>query len=273
MELEKLLIEEAAVRQRIDKLIENGKKTAIAKRTQAFYETRISDLKDLWATFCKLDLDITKALHNKDDKDKHPYVKNDYYGITDQKYSEYLAEMVEHLRKLSTDSNTSTPQPPSVIHTPVVHTQESLLPKISLPKYDGDYDKWQSFHDLYVSLVHNNDKLTPVKKLYYLKSCLTGDAEIILRHTPITDRDYEPAWLKLKTRYQNKRILVNHQIKKLINQPKLQNETAKGIKLFVDTTEECIQQLTSLDVDTSAWDALLIYLLVQKLPFQTLKLW
>lgn len=61
MELKRLLTKEVAIRQRIDKLI--GKKTPSVKRTQSFYETRISVLKNLWTQFCEIDLDITQTLY------------------------------------------------------------------------------------------------------------------------------------------------------------------------------------------------------------------
>ena len=44
------------------------------------------------------------------------------------------------------------------------------LPKISLPKFDGNIIKWQSFWDSFESAVHNNETLSNVQKFNYLKS-------------------------------------------------------------------------------------------------------
>lgn len=266
-----LMTKENILRSRLDRFIENGRKTATIKRTQGFYESRITDLKSLWEEYCAVDLAINQELLQSKD-DNSDYLKEDRFGIADLKYSEYIGELVEGLRKFAipTEQNVVNPLP---IHTTTVVHQESSLPKITIPKYSGDYDLWRSFHDLFDSLVHKNTKLTAVQKLYHLKSCLTGDAEKLLRHTPITEADYEPAWLKLKERYENKRILVNHQLKILINQPKITVEKPKDIKELIDTTDECLQQLKCLEVETDSWDVLLIHLLVHKLPFLTLRLW
>lgn len=270
-DLEALLTKENILRSRLDKLIDNGRKTAIVKRTQGFYEAKINDLKHLWDEYCAIDLAINEILLQSEEV-KHKYLEEDRYGVAEFKYSEYMGELVEGLRKFAMPATQNATNIPPMHQTTVVQ-QESLLPRITIPKYNGDYELWRSFHDLFISIVHNNAKLSPVQKLYHLKSCLTGDAEKLLRHTPITDQDYEPAWNKLKTRYENKRILVNHQLKILVSQPKITLEKAKNIKAILDTTEECLQQLNSLKIDTTSWDVLLIHLLVQKLPFQTLKLW
>lgn len=277
-DLNELLATEAILRFRIEKLVENGRKAAIKYRTHGFFETKMTDLRKLWEDYGVIDLEINKYIAKAKKGEKFDYIEDDTYGQTEIKYSEYIAELAEGLRKLvnpgitNVGGSTSAGNVAPVNTTTIIH-QESSLPKITIPKYSGDYDTWRSFHDLFVSLVHTNVKLSPVQKLYHLKSCLTGEAEKLLRHTPITDTDYEPAWQKLKERYENKKILVNHQLKILVNQPKISTEKGREIKALIDTTNECLQQLKSLEVDISSWDVLLVYILIQKLPYLTLRLW
>lgn len=273
-ELADLLVTEAILRYRIEKFIENGRKTALAKRTQGFFETKSIDLRKLWDDYGHIDLAIHKVLIQDKTKDKCSYLEDDSYGKTEAKYSEYMGEIAEGLKKFIIPAATAPVNNTlgQALTTTIIQ-QESSLPKITIPKYNGDYDMWRSFHDLFLSLVHNNTKLSPVQKLYHLKSCLTGDAEKLLRHTPITDADYEPAWIKLKERYENKRILVNHQLKVLVNQPKIIAEKIKEMKVLADTTNECLQQLKSLEIDKNSWDVLLVHILTQKLPYLTLRLW
>ncbi|XP_045534341.1 uncharacterized protein LOC123721079 [Papilio machaon] len=64
------------------------------------------------------------------------------------------------------------------------------LPKIKLPTFNGDYQSWPSFHDIYVSLVHNNEALSDVERLHYLKSSVTAEAESLLTHIQITNDNY-----------------------------------------------------------------------------------
>jgi hypothetical protein len=147
------------------------------------------------------------------------------------------------------------------------------LPTINLPKFSGNYAEWTSFRDLYISIVHENHDLSAVQKLHYLKGCLTGEADRFLKNVPVTNESYLPAWEKLKARFENKRILINAHLCSLFNQPKISNETSKALRLLVETTEEALQQLNILSLKTESWDPWLIYMLIQKLPSHTIKLW
>lgn len=268
-----LLTKEGLLRDRLDKCIENGKKTAIVKRTQGFYENKLEDLRKLWNEYSEIDFRIMELVQQSTTKASTKYVEEDRFGQAESKYTEYMGELRDGLRKFTTTAQNVYFDQSLLNQTMAVTQQESTLPKITIPKYNGDYDLWKSFHDLFVSLIHTNARLSPVQKLHHLKSCLIGDAERLLRHIPITNDDYEPAWNKLKSRYENKRIIVNHQLKILVNQPKIPLEKPKAIKTLLDTTDECLQQLKGLGVETKSWDVLLVYLLVQKLPYATLRLW
>ncbi|GBN32998.1 hypothetical protein AVEN_86510-1 [Araneus ventricosus] len=53
------------------------------------------------------------------------------------------------------------------------------LPDIPLPQFSGKYEEFGNFKSQFISLVEDNDGLTNTQKLYYLKSLLTGEAELI----------------------------------------------------------------------------------------------
>lgn len=92
------------------------------------------------------------------------------------------------------------------------------LPHITLPTFSGDYASWTAFRDMFVSLIHSNGSLSNVQKLHYLKRNLRDKAADFLRHTPITNDNYAFAWAALQARYANKKILVETQLKLLLNQ-------------------------------------------------------
>lgn len=64
------------------------------------------------------------------------------------------------------------------------------LPVIELPKFDGNYELWMPFRDLFESLIASNAAIPAVQKLHYLRSALTGEAakKIALQ---ITIRNYK----------------------------------------------------------------------------------
>ncbi|XP_047106253.1 uncharacterized protein LOC124775465 [Schistocerca piceifrons] len=44
------------------------------------------------------------------------------------------------------------------------------LPAINLPNFEGDYLKWSSYRDMFLSLIMNNNSIDDVQKLHYLNS-------------------------------------------------------------------------------------------------------
>lgn len=68
------------------------------------------------------------------------------------------------------------------------------LPKISLPKFSRDQLAWESFRDLFKSLVHElSDIPSSVQKLHYLKSALSGEALDVITNVLLTDAAYAGA--------------------------------------------------------------------------------
>lgn len=66
----------------------------------------------------------------------------------------------------------------------------------------------------------------------------------------------------MANRYENKRILINSQLKVLFNLPSVSNESGAAIKTIQRTINNCI-----------SWDSIFTYLCSSKLPEATLSLW
>lgn len=60
--LEQLIKKEGVLFQRLEYIIENGKKTAIVKRTKGFHETKIAELKKTWDDYSDIDITIRKTI-------------------------------------------------------------------------------------------------------------------------------------------------------------------------------------------------------------------
>lgn len=74
-------------------------------------------------------------------------------------------------------------------------------------------------------------------------------------------------------RYDNKRALVNSEIKRLMNIEKQQRETAEQIKNMVSIINEGLNALKNLKIDTTTWDPILLHIFTQKLSSETNRLW
>jgi len=76
----------------------------------------------------------------------------------------------------------------------------------------------------------NNTGLTPVEKLFHLNAKTTGEAKAIVAKSPLTNNVFASAWESLRMRFENKRLLVNTQLKLLLNLSSVNAETGSAIK-------------------------------------------
>lgn len=67
------------------------------------------------------------------------------------------------------------------------------LPKIELPKYDGDIKEWPNFKDLFCTLVHNSKTISTIQNFMVLKSSLNGHALSMIQSIPVTGSNYQSA--------------------------------------------------------------------------------
>ncbi|XP_050340313.1 uncharacterized protein LOC126766604, partial [Bactrocera neohumeralis] len=120
-------------------------------------------------------------------------------------------------------------------------TEKLELPKIELQKFSGEFREWQQFKELFEEYVHNNEDISDSKKMSYLKSCLQGDAKLMVSHLITgSGANYNTAWELLARRYDNVRKQFNDNIERLVEIPQLTDESAYKMKKFLDVTNECI---------------------------------
>ena len=102
-----------------------------------------------------------------------------------------------------------------------------------------------SFHDLFVTSVHNNTTLTGAEKLIHLKTCLSEDPSSIVNSFAATDANYTSAWDLLLDRYNNKRELVFSHLHKLDTFKPMSRESASELRKLSDTINECLRSSES----------------------------
>lgn len=150
-----------------------------------------------------------------------------------------------------------------------IYQSQNRLPAISIPKFDGDLNKWLQFKDLFTEMVHKQ-VLSNAERMWYLKSTLQGEAEKLLSHLLVSDNSYEMAWKILNDRYENKRLLVATLIDKFIMQPNVVPGSSKALKQMHDITKECILSLENMDLQIDGvWDPILLHILSKKLDKDT----
>ena len=78
------------------------------------------------------------------------------------------------------------------------------LPEIYIQPFDGDPHNFLEFWDSFRYSIHENESISNVQKMSYLRSLLKGDAASCISGFNITDDNYKTAVKLLKERYDNK---------------------------------------------------------------------
>lgn len=147
------------------------------------------------------------------------------------------------------------------------------LPVIQIPSFDGTYFKWLEFHDTYVSLIHNNERIKPIHKFHYLCSYLEGEAARIICNLEISENNYTEAWSLLCERYNNKRQLINNHLNALFKMDSISRESDKSLRFLVDHVSKHLRALHNLGQPTDKWDTLIIHIMASKLDTTTNLKW
>ncbi|XP_045455994.1 uncharacterized protein LOC123665778 [Melitaea cinxia] len=254
----------------IQKAQTNIKKCPKQRLTEGYIKTRLKTIDEYWETFKETHKNLLKCTP-REQRGVLPYFLNEEYYSYEDLYICLKGDLTDLLSnmdskpKIFEESNSSNL---------LQNAQSSFakLPRIQLPTFSGKYEDWPTYQDLFLALVHNTT-INDVQKLHYLKTSVTGEAEMLLRHIKITQDNYKGAWELLKTRFGNKKMIVFSILKRLFGQKKVSHQLAYQIKNLLDTTTECISSLKNLNICTDTWDPILIFIVGQKLDLESLKEW
>ena len=147
------------------------------------------------------------------------------------------------------------------------------LPQMDLPTFDGAFENWLSFKDLFTTSVEDNTSLSGAQKLQYLKSCLKGEAALLIKSYTVTDSHYAQAWDSLNQRYNHKSEITQALLKRLFSLHPLRQETASGLRHLMDVTSDCSRFLSVLGYEMSKCDFFLVFLITERLDPTTRKQW
>lgn len=248
----------------------NYKKSPKERITIQYVETRLENVEELWAQFSLTHTQIVKDFESKELK-LSPYIVNEVYYNTEELYFDLKCELKTALNKFKSDISPVAGSASNVSQNKSVSVR---LPKLTIPTFSGKYTEWPTFRDLFVSAIHKNSSIDNVQKLHYLKGYLTGEAEQLLRHIPISESNYDRCWTQLETRYNNKKYLSHCILKRLLSQRNVTNESARGLKDLMDTTTDCLNALTNLEMtDTDIRDSLILHIITLKLDPDSRKDW
>ena len=121
---------------------------------------------------------------------------------------------------------------------PVIALENNTkLPPIDLPTFDGNYINWRAFEDAFCAFVDKNETLSDVQKLCYLKSQLKGDAFELIKSLETMTQNYNLAFDLIRERFNHYRRIVYRYINTLLNTKYV---SAKSFTNSVDQHIQCL---------------------------------
>ncbi|XP_067613899.1 uncharacterized protein [Eurosta solidaginis] len=149
----------------------------------------------------------------------------------------------------------------------------SFMPKLKIKSFSGELTEWKSFHDSYVTSIHNNSVYSSCQKFQLLKSYLTEAAYDLIGHIPATNDNYPEAWSKLCARYNKLGVIAHTQISKFLNLTAVSNQSASSLRKLYDGADEVVRGLRALGDQATKRDIWLIHIILGKLDSTTAREW
>ncbi|XP_037827650.1 uncharacterized protein LOC119615720 [Lucilia sericata] len=258
-------------------------RTEVEDQTESVLEIKLKDLETRWTNLDVSYKNVMLSQSDTVDSEFKVQAKGQYDACVSAYY--HCSSQIMDLIKVSHIETPNMPvfQSTSRYSIPALALRQDITPNnssdcIKLPPCDtevfrGSYEEWPSFRDMFTAVYINHLKLTPVTKLYHLRNKTRGEAGDIVKRYPLSHDNFELAWNALKSRYENKRVLVDNQIKILFDIPPATNENSDSIRRIQSSVNDSLATLKTLGVAVESWDPILIRLISTKLPDLTLSLW
>ena len=138
------------------------------------------------------------------------------------------------------------------------------LPQLVLKRFNGQPTAWQEFYDAFDSSVH---KLRDVDRFNYLRNLVEGPVHSTIARLQLAGANYKAALNLLKERFGQKRIIINCHMENLMKIPPVYSSTdIRKVRKLCDAIEQNCRGLQALGVKSSSYGAVLVQVLLQKLP-------
>ena len=154
-----------------------------------------------------------------------------------------------------------------------VDATSSPVPQPKIPKFSGKHEDWDSFKELFCSLIKNDRRITPVRKLQLLLTGVEGDAARRLANFQVNGDNFEVAWQTLERKYDNKRLRLSMQINRMLSMTPATSTSVSEINRLLDTTTECRRALQVLGRPVEHWDDWFVQIVVRNLDRTTCQDW
>ncbi|XP_070529939.1 uncharacterized protein [Cardiocondyla obscurior] len=232
----------------------------------------LDDLKGYWTDIYNTDLEISVSERAEED----PYIVENFIQEIEISYRNIRDELYSLLAEIENVAQPSTSSVESVA-TNVANGgrgETSKLPKLSVVKFSGKTEDWDTFSSYFISTIHERENLSDLEKFRYLLASLTDDVKKSIAHLPLKGDNYNIAWKELKDTFDKPRHQLNMLMDKLANLQPIKTLSAEEINSRVkamNLTFLAMKKITKSDTDLL--EAMMCHRLLQILDSETHRLW
>ena len=126
------------------------------------------------------------------------------------------------------------------------------LPKLEVPKFDGNIIHWKSFWEQFYISVHDQTNLSDPEKLVYLQHSLKDDsAKDTIKGLSHSGDHYAEPIECLKSRYDRPHLIHQTHVHKILDGPCIKDGTGQELRKLHDTIQQHLRALKAMDYDPS----------------------
>ncbi|XP_076549167.1 uncharacterized protein LOC143306370 [Osmia lignaria lignaria] len=232
-------------------------------------QARLDAIIGIWAEARKTHVEIV----TRDDANSDPYVIDNVFARMQCAYEDTL----DYFLTLKTECEAAAGSTQAIRtvegNASGLDLRPAKLPKLDLPTFSGRYEDWDSFCDLFTTLVHDAPRVADATKLQYLKSCLKGVAADLVKDVASTSANYASTWLALRARFHNPRLTVTNHLNALLKMNSLKRESADELRSFADEAQRIVRALRNLQMPVEHWDIWFVHVLASRLDPESRKDW
>lgn len=178
-----------------------------------------------------------------------------------RKLTRKIEKAAKDAEKASSDDRRKSGGAPEAVSD--AHASAARLPKLDLPRFNGDLLEWPTFWEFYYNAIHTNPKIGNRERFTYLHTCLEGPAKQTIEGLSLTDKNYGIAIDLLKERF-GKEDAIKQALHKELRELKKPDSSAAGLRRFLQRLERLCRQLEEFGEELDSNE--ILFNLQAKLP-------
>ena len=129
-----------------------------------------------------------------------------------------------------------------------------------------------SYRDLFKALVVEQP-INNIEKFSHLRESLSDDPFILIKNVPVSETNFESAWNKLVSHYDNNKNIIYSHVNDLISIKPMVSESVTELRRVLNNTIDAVDSLEALEAPVQQWDMFLVPLTSQRLDHACRRDW